>query len=121
MDRIEIVDLQAECIIGVNPIERKVKQTVIVSITLYTDLHSAGTSDSIADTVDYTGVKRAVLQHIENSKHVLIEKLAHETGRICVQDSRVTAVRVRVEKPGALSAVRAVAVDIERTADDYAQ
>ena len=54
MDRIIIEDLLLRCIVGVNPEERIQEQDVNLRITLSTDLRQAGSSDVLADTVDYS-------------------------------------------------------------------
>ena len=118
MDCIHIEDLLLRCIIGVNPEERREKQNVTVCLTLFADLRESGRSDELADTVNYRQVKRQVCELVENSKYYLVEKMAAEIARLCLETPRVERVRVRVEKPGALRFARTVAVEIERTPAD---
>ena len=115
-DKIIIEDLTVSCVIGVNPDERFYRQQLLISITLYTDLSRAGSTDSIEDTIDYKQLKLDVLRAIENSDYRLIESVAEHVARICLSVPRVTGVRVRVDKPGALRHARTVAVEIERPA-----
>ena len=115
MDRIEITDLLLRCIIGVNPDERREKQDVNICITLCADLRAAGRSDDIGDTIDYKRIKLAVREMVEQSRFLLLERLAEETAQLCLADARVQRVVVRIEKPGALRFARTVAVVIERS------
>ena len=115
MDRIYIRDLALRCIIGLYPEERKNKQDVIINIVLETDLHAAGKSDSLTDTVDYKAIKLAILDFVENSSFQLIESLAEGIAGICLKDARVQRTTVTIDKPGALRFCRSVAVEITRS------
>ena len=115
MDRIYIRDLALRCIIGLYPEERKNKQDVIINIVLETDLHAAGKSDSLTDTVDYKAIKLAILDFVENSRFQLIESLAEGIAGICLKDARVQRTTVTIDKPGALRFCRSVAVEITRS------
>ena len=119
MDRIIIQDLVLHCIVGNNPDERSTVREVNLCLTLGTDLRPAGRSDNLADTVDYQQLKVEVRALVESSRYFLIERLAHEVARVCLQHAGVTQVSVRLEKPGALRFARTVAVEIERTRADF--
>ena len=114
VDRILIKDLFMRAIIGVNAEERREKQDVLINITMFADLKEAGQSDSIEDTVDYKKIKKEVLRFTENSSFMLAEALAEGIARVCLSDYRVKAVRVLVEKPGALRFARSAGVEIFR-------
>ena len=119
-DRIHITDLMLRTIIGVNDWERVERQDVLLNITLFGDLHAAGESDQIEDTINYRTVTKQIIQHVEKSQRFTVEALAADVARICLQAEGVTRVWVRIEKPGALRFARSVGVEIERTADDFA-
>jgi FolB domain-containing protein len=117
-DLIEIRDLLLRGILGVNPEEREKKQDILVNLTLYVDLHPAGMSDNIADTANYRTITKHVVEHVETVKRFTIEALATDIAHLCMEDPRVTRVRIRVEKPGALRFARSVGVEIERGRED---
>ncbi len=113
-DKIHIRDLVVRCIIGIEPIERKEKQDVVINITLFTNIQKASKTDNIADTIDYKKIKKNVLSFVENSSFYLLETLAEEIARICLIDDKVKGVNIIVDKPGALRFARSVAVEITR-------
>jgi len=113
-DRIFIRDLAIRCIIGVDEYERREKQEVMVQITLDVDLGRAGRTDELTDSVDYSSLKRQILQATENSRFRLIEALAQCIADECLKQARVERVRVLVEKPRALRFARTVGVEIVR-------
>lgn len=114
-DRIHIRELHARCIVGIFPHEREVRQDVFLNITLEADLKKACRSDRIEDTVDYKGLKRAILEMVEQSEFYLIERLAEAVAEICLGHPAVERVTVSVDKPGALRFARSVAVEIQRS------
>ncbi len=115
MDRIVISDLSARCIIGVNEEERREKQDVLINLTLYADLGKACRSDRFEETVDYRSIKKRIVKMVEDSRYCLVEALAEAIGDICLSDSKVAHVKVRVEKPSALRFARTVGVEIIRS------
>ena len=120
-DKISIRDLSIRCIIGVNEDERTEKQDVVINVTLFTDTRKAGQTDALEDSVDYKNVKKNILSLVESSEFLLIEKLADEIAKVCLDDSKVQKVNVTVDKPGALRYTRSVAVEIVRTRESYGQ
>ncbi len=118
MDSIRITDLRARCIIGVNPEERHEKQDVVLNLALYTDLRRAAQSDRFEDAVDYRELKKRIISLVEASQRQLLEALAEDIAGVCLAHPAVRAVRVRVDKPGALRYARSVGVQILRKRGD---
>jgi FolB domain-containing protein len=118
-DRIEVRDLLVRCIVGINPEERVKKQDVIINLTLFGDMRQAGVSDDIDDAINYKTLTKRVIDHVEESEHFLVEKMAHKIAEIAVLEFGVERAIVSVEKPGALRFARSVGVVIERTPADF--
>ncbi len=114
MDQIFIKDLVARGIIGVNEWEREKPQEIIINIVLFTDLHKAGMSDDLQESVDYGSVAKKVLVYTETTQRLTVEALATDLASLCLEEPQVEKVRVRVEKPGAVQSSRSVGVEIER-------
>jgi FolB domain-containing protein len=118
-DRIEVRDLLVRCIVGINPEERVKKQDVIINLTLFGDMRQAGLSDDIEDAINYKTLTKRVIDHVEESEYLLVEKMAHKIAEIAVLEFGVERAIVSVEKPGALRFARSVGVVIERTPADF--
>ncbi len=118
LDRIHIRDINVRCIVGINDWERKRRQEVAISTTLYLDLSTAGRSDRVEDTVDYKALKNDILRTIEDSRFYLIERIAETVADLCLERSAVQRVDVIVDKLTALRFARSVAVEITRTKSD---
>lgn len=115
LDRVFIRDLGVRCIVGVDEEERREKQDIFIHITMHVDLHRAGRTDALEDTIDYRALKKRILQRVEESRFHLVEALAECIADECLRDDRVERVEVAVEKPGALRFARTVGVEIVRT------
>lgn len=119
-DAILIRDLSARGILGVRDWERENPQEILINLTLYTDLHRAGETDDITDTVSYSAVAKKVRVHAESAARLTVEALAADLARLCLLEPGIHRVRVQVEKPGAVRFTRSVGVVIERTRSDFA-
>jgi FolB domain-containing protein len=119
MDKIIIRDLIARGIIGINDWEREKPQEILINIELWVDLHTAGESDDIQDSVSYRTIAKRAQAHAETAGRLTVEALASDLARICLEEPGVQRVLVRVEKPGAVRFTRSVGVEIERTREDY--
>lgn len=116
-DKILIKDLLIRGIIGIHDWEREKKQDILINIEMEADCRPAGISDDFLDAVDYREVTKAVIALVEDSGFMLVEKMAEEIARICLKNPKVSAARVRVEKPGAVRFSRSVGVEVERYRD----
>ena len=115
IDSVLIEQLELDCVIGVNPWERLVKQRITIDITMDIDLSAAGKSDSIRYTVDYSRVVKAVTAEVNSSSYRLVEALATRVAEICLEPERVRSVVITLRKPGAVKSATAVGVTIRRS------
>jgi 2-amino-4-hydroxy-6-hydroxymethyldihydropteridine diphosphokinase len=117
-DHIYIKDLLLRGILGIKEDERRKRQDVLINIVLHADTRTAGRSDAISDAVNYRTITKRIIGLVEDSQFCLVEKLAAEIAAICLDDPRVEAATVRVEKPGALRFAQSVGIEIHRTRVD---
>ncbi len=110
--KIKIKNLHLRTIIGIHEWERKNKQDVVINITIWFDGKKAVQSDRVEETVDYKSITKKVIAAVEGSRFHLLEKLAHQILKILIQDRRVTAANVEVDKPHALRFAESVAVEV---------
>jgi len=115
MDLIRIRGLHLRTVIGVHEWERHARQDVLLDVDVEVDLSAAARSDSLDDALDYRTLTKRVIEHVESSRFHLLEALADAVARLVLDhDTRARAVRVTVDKPGALRFARSVAVELER-------
>ncbi|MBI1384800.1 MAG: dihydroneopterin aldolase [Rhizobiales bacterium] len=107
-------DLTLEMLIGVYEHEKVERQPVIISLDLTVRDTGGPINDEIHGVVCYEKVVNRV-RDICASGHVnLVETLAERVAESCLNDTRVEAVRVRIEKPNAIPDCRSVGIEIER-------
>lgn len=100
--------------IGVHPHERETRQRVVIDVALDLGDIAPPSQDRLAETVDYQAVAKAV-EDLAREGHVqLVETLAERIAAWCLTDARVREVRVRVEKPEALTNAEGVGCEIIR-------
>lgn len=116
LDRILVDDLRVMCVIGALPHEREAAQPLRVDIAVGVDLHDAGRSDELDDTVHYGRVAEQVAAMAAESKFVLLERFAAEVADIVLAFDRVEQVDVTVTKlrPPVATHIAATAVQLSR-------
>ena len=116
MDRIVISGLREMGVHGVLPEEQVRPQPFEVDVELIVDVSAAGTSDELADTVDYSAVCEAVSRVVATEQYRLLERLATRIAEVCRADPRVVGAIVEVRKlhPPVRAMLDYVAVRVER-------
>lgn len=113
--QLELCGLEIRCIIGDRPEERVCEQTLVLDVVLTIDMADVHASDALNDTVDYVAVVCDIRMALVAAQFRMVESVAECVAQVCLRRARVVVVCVRVEKLGAVSGLRAVAVTIERT------
>jgi 7,8-dihydroneopterin aldolase/epimerase/oxygenase len=111
--RVFIRDLVLQASIGVHPHEHVRRQRVRVNLDLAVIDDGPG-PDHLSHVVDYEAVASRVRGVVEAGHVRLAETLAERIAEVCLVDSRVKLVRVRVEKLDIFADAEAVGVEIER-------
>jgi FolB domain-containing protein len=114
MDKIIVRDLVARGIIGLNDWEREKPQEILINIEIGTDIIKAAESDDIGYSVNYRTIAKKAQAHAETAARLTVEALAEDIAKICLDETGVIQVKVRVEKPGAVRFAKSVGVEIER-------
>jgi FolB domain-containing protein len=114
MDQVILEQLHTQGILGVHARERTAPREILVSLSLETDTRKAGSTDDIADCVDYSVLARGVRELVARSSYFTIEALAESIARHCLDNPLVSRVLVKVEKPGAVAGCGSVGIEIER-------
>ncbi len=120
MDTVFLEGMQFYGYHGVNPEERSLGQRFLVDVELSTDLHTAGESDDLNDTINYSAVYKRIRALVEGAPRSLIEAVAEDIAMILLNEFSAIGVIVTVRKPevalrGAM--LGAAGVRIVRVAD----
>ena len=115
-DFVKIKGLKVNAVIGVFDWERAIEQPLLIDVTMATDISKAGKSDDINDAINYKEVCDDITELCQQTKALLIERLAELLAAHILIKYNTTQVEVSVAKPTAIKAAEAVAVQITRTA-----
>lgn len=118
MDIVYLHDLRIAAVIGIFEWERRVTQVVSIDLDMGFDIAPAAATDSIEDTLNYKAVAKRITAYVAGSEFHLVETLAERVAAIVRDEFGVAWVRVRINKPGAISGARDVGVVIERGTRD---
>ncbi len=120
MDRIRLNGMVFYGYHGVLPEERALGQRFIVDVEVFTDLRSAGASDDIADTINYSQVYATAREIVTGPACQLIEAVAERiAARVLAEHTPAERVVVRIRKPevpipGSVLASSEVRIERER-------
>ncbi|MFC7735016.1 dihydroneopterin aldolase [Roseomonas sp. GCM10028921] len=119
--RIFVRDLTVQARLGVYPREEAAPQRVVIGIELLVEDDAAPSgvgADRLDRVVDYAVVADRARAVATGGHTRLAETLAERIALACLEDPRVRASRVTVEKPDILPGVGAVGVSVERVRND---
>ena len=107
-------DLEIIALLGVHEHEKRKAQRIVVNIDLSVREEPTSLADDIKNVVSYEAVVRRVEAIVAQGHVHLVETLAERIAEACLADERVSAARVRIEKPDIIPNARSVGVEIER-------
>ena len=114
MDVVFIEDLRVDTVIGIYDWERRVRQTVALDIEMAFDNTVPALADDIALTLNYKDVAKRLIAYVGESSFGLVETLAERCAAIIRDEFKVSWVRLKLSKPGAVRGAKSVGVLIER-------
>ena len=99
MDYVTIEGLKVWGVHGCHKYERESPQEFLVGLRVGAELRAPGSSDALADTIDFDFLKSAVTDAFAGARHYLIESLAEEIAAAILKDERAREVTVSIQKP----------------------
>lgn len=106
--------LEVQSVVGVHAHEKRAAQRLVVGVDMTVRENRGGHHDRLDKVLDYGETVRRIQAICRNGHVNLIETLAERIAESCLEDRRVLAVRVRIEKPDAVPECTAVGIEIER-------
>lgn len=107
-------DLLLDAHIGVHRHEEDLAQPIRVNIDLTVAESGTPIEDKLENVVDYEHVVNGIRAIVAEGHLRLVETLAERVAAFALEDARVHAVRVRIEKLKIIEDAASVGVEIER-------
>ncbi|KTD43739.1 dihydroneopterin aldolase [Legionella quateirensis] len=112
MDYLKISALNVATQIGVHDWEQRIKQQLLIDITIPSDF--TGCEDNLTNTLDYDALCQLVTQYVESNSFQLIETVANQVSELIKNEFKLTAVTVAVSKPHAVKNAGTIQVTVTR-------
>mgnify|MGYP000152283436 CR=1 FL=1 len=99
---IRIKNLRLRTFIGIKEEEINNRQDIVINVTIHYPADKARTSEDINDALNYRTVTKNIIQHVENNRFSLLEKLTqnvldiareHHVGDVCVKWRSINCTR----------------------------
>lgn len=120
-DRVHGIGFTYYCHVGFGDEERSARQRLVIDWEVETDWRVAARLDRAKDIVDYNIANNLIGELVQGKAYRLIEAVAEDVAHLLLRSFPVTAARVKVTKtPFHMPNVVGVAVECERTIEDYA-
>ncbi len=109
---VHIKDLVVRMIIGTRPEERLHPQEVVLNIAFDYDGALASQTDALGHAIDYGALHDRIVREVALTRFSLLERLAAFVLDLIMEDSRIVAATVVIDKSRIFEDVRSVAVEM---------
>ncbi len=110
---INISNLRLRTYIGFNQEEKEKLQDVVINIEIHYPAAKACISDRVENALNYKVITKNIIQHVEEGRFLLLEKLVADVLEICCAHDWVQYSRVTIDKPHALRFADSVSLSLE--------
>lgn len=84
--------------VGVTVEERARAQKIYLSLKIFLDLKTAGRSDDLKATIDYSVVTKTIKKILEQNEFLLVEKVAETIATKILKEKLVGGVEIKIGK-----------------------
>ena len=112
MDQLDISGLAISTKIGIYDWEQRIKQRLILDISIPVDLSQC--NNELSKTIDYDNLSRKITSFVEDQSFALIETVAEEVAAFIKKEFNVHQVTLKISKPNAIKNAANVSVRITR-------
>ncbi|MCP1452804.1 MULTISPECIES: dihydroneopterin aldolase [Pseudomonas] len=114
MDRVFIEGLEVDTVIGAYDWERGIRQCLRLDLSFAWDNRPAAAGDDLTLALDYASVSSRIQAFAERAQFQLVETFAERLAQELMDEFKITWLRLKLTKPGAVPAASGVGVEIER-------
>ena len=114
-----IKDFIIEQIIGIHKHEKIKKQKIKFNIIFNVNQSSVPDEKDIKSIVDYEKITNKLEHLVKDKKYNFLESLAEDSFNEIFADKRINSVKIKIEKPDAITNAQSVGVQVFKTRSDY--
>lgn len=112
MARIRVKDLRLRTYIGIKEDEILNKQDILINLTIIYPAVEAVRDNVIDQALNYRTITKAIIQHVEENRFALLERLTQEILDLVMTHTAVRYAEVEVDKPHALRFAESVSITL---------
>jgi len=106
-------------IIGIHNHEKINKQKIIFNIVIDVNHNTIPNENNLSSVVDYEKITNKLLTLTKRKKYNFLESLAEDSFKEIFEDSRINSVKIKIEKPDAITNAKSVGVEVFKSRNDY--
>lgn len=114
---IRIKNLRLRTFIGINDEEKQKQQDVIINVLIQYRVDRAIVHNDIDHALNYRTINKSIISHVENSRFLLLERMASEVLSLVMTDPKVAFAQVEIDKPHALRFADSVSITLSERRD----
>ena len=106
-------------IIGIHQYEKSNKQKIIFNIVIDVNQNIFPDENNLSSIVDYEKITNKLENLAKNKKYNFLESLAEDSFNEIFADKRINSVKIKIEKPEAITNAQSVGVEVFKSRSDY--
>ena len=114
-----IKDFLINEIIGIHKHEKIKKQKIIFNIVIDVNQNTLPDENDLSSVVDYEKITNKLENLAKNKNYNFLESLAEDSFREIFKDKRINSVKIKIEKPDAISNAKSVGIEVFKRRNDY--
>jgi len=114
-----IKDFLIKEIIGIHKHEKINKQKIIFNVVIDVNQNTHPDENAISSIVDYETITKKLENLAKNKNYSFLESLAEDSFKEIFEDKKINSVKIRIEKPDAITNAKSVGVEVFKSRSDY--
>ena len=114
-----IKDFLINEIIGIHEHEKINKQKIIFNVVINVNQNTLPDENNLSSIVDYEKITNKLKNLTRNKKYNFLESLAEDSFKEIFEEKRISSVKIKIEKPGAISSAKSVGIEVYKSRSDY--
>ena len=106
-------------IIGIHKHEKINKQKIIFNIVIDVNKNTLPNESDISSIVDYEKITNKLENLTKYKNYNFLESLAEDSFKEIFEDRRINSIKIKIEKPDAITNAKSVGVEVFKNRSDY--
>ena len=114
-----IKDFLINEIIGIHKHEKIKKQKILFNIIIDVNQNTIPDESNLDSIIDYEKITNKLSKLTRSKNYNFLESLAEDSFKEIFEDKRINSVKIKIEKPDAITNAKSVGVEIFKSRNDY--